>query len=81
VSISNAASARCNIINFNSIDSQYFVCTMLLRLKIQPHKVRKFAKVAENAATLSECYSRLLWLKIQPHKFRKFAKVAEDVAL
>jgi len=54
---------------------------MLLRLKIQPHKVRKFAKVAKNAATVNECYSRLLWLKIQPHKFRKFAKVAEDVAL
>jgi len=56
-------------------------CMMLLRLKIQPHKVRKFVKVAENATTVNECYSRLLRLKIQPLKLRRFAKVAEDVAI
>ena len=48
--------------------------------KIQPHKLCKFTKVAENPATEKSWYWMLLRLKIQPLKLWKFTKVAENPA-
>jgi len=40
-----------NVLLNKEVHHDYFYCTVLLQLKIQPHKLRKFTKVAANNFT------------------------------